>query len=327
LININYNDMILPKELKVRIRKDGSKTPLGFITYVDENGKIRAEKSWSSWGDKEIPVITNEPSKGFKLAGLTQRSADWFGSGRTMFYIIHPKGFEFEITADNLFALMGFHDIIKGEIMGELVLVWDKFSLSLISVESSDYEKYKEQTSTITSGIVAMKDLIPGHVYSDREGTTKFVYIGNYYLLLTGWEYVRGTEVISEDAARRNRWEVTEVTTIHPEKFHMFRNKRKYNDGRWEYMCCKTKKCFDTGKTDKVISIDEMNTYITKQSDKWYSGIRANHYNAACIWESKPTDEIIAKYVTEGSEENTLVRKIVDKPHKVYVEKDCKIIR
>lgn len=105
--------MYIPKELKIRVRETRTREDkldliddpynainwLAYVTYIDEKGKLRKETSWKGWGDKEIEGIDNKPLEGFRLSGTTSRSSDWFGSGRSMFYVEHPKGFRFEITS------------------------------------------------------------------------------------------------------------------------------------------------------------------------------------------------------------------------------------
>jgi hypothetical protein len=96
-----------------------------FIVFK-EGKKIRKEYSWNQWRQKEIePLdILNIPTSGFVLEKQYQRSRDWFGSGRSVWQVKHPQGFIFEITSNNLDAIISNCDIVKGEIMCECVFAW-----------------------------------------------------------------------------------------------------------------------------------------------------------------------------------------------------------
>lgn len=317
--------MNIPKELLVRIEKyeydpedEIDEMPLAYITYKDEEGKIRREGSWSKWGDEQLPKpIPNIPREGFSIAGLTQRSSDWFGSGRTMFYVNHPEGFSFEITSDNLFSLMSYCDIIGGVLQGKLILVWDGGNISLIPEDSDDYVKYSIQTKIATSGQVAMKDLVPGRVYSNREGTDKYVYIGQFYFISSRAEYYTKEGVIthvpfykysSGPFGKSPNEHHTPFLGMYIDKLHLFRTYYGPDDN-WEtkfYHTCKSKKVYDTG-VNVVETLDEFNEYNDKQDIK--HSIGSSRLRVIKAFAEKPTAAILKQYMTiDTPEYNELLK-------------------
>lgn len=185
--------MYIPKEIKVRVQSfingkydhENKKwehipqdTPLGFLTFIDEKGKLRKEVSWNGWGDKDIGSFSNEPTSGFKMESTVTRSREWFGTGRTMFRIIHPSNFKFEITANNLNEICLNHVINKGVIEDKCVIAWDGLNLSLIPTSSEDYLEHTKHTEVITNGIVKPSELVIGKPYQDRNGRFYGYYLG-----------------------------------------------------------------------------------------------------------------------------------------------------
>lgn len=304
--------MNIPDKFKVRTQGK-EKNPLAYITYVDEEGKLRSEGSWKKWGDKELPNdFYNTPMAGFKLAGLTQRSADWFGSGRTMFYVIHPYGFTFEISSDNLFALMSHHDIIKGEIMGELILVWDKSAISLIPKDSAEFKNYSKQTKIVGSGTIPMKSLIPGRIYSNREGDDKVVYAGQFYKLLCITAYISPIGQLKKERKTENYKLFDSAVYNYPiflldiERIHFF---KKYYDEKITheyYTEYKSKKVYDTGK-DTKLSYD-IKKHVDRRLKDGHPDIFRNSYTypikdgyAMAITEERPD---VMPWITKGTPEN-----------------------
>jgi len=310
--------MNIPKEILVRVH--AGKNPLSFMTYVDEEGKIRSEYSWNGWGQKQLKKpVTNIPREGFKISGLTKRSSDWFGSGRTLFYIDHPEGYHFEITSDNLLALMGHHDIIGGVIQGKLLLVWDGRKMSLITAESDEYKKYTVQTSVIASGTVKMSELIPGHVYSNRDGNDKNTYYGSKYLISAtpGYKSREHDGFTSYYYSyRHNRHTHYPVIEVRIEKVHVFSG-YSYNGEKHTFNTCLTKKCYDTGKTKSVSTIEELKGTLAK--DKHWMG---HSRYAIEMFNTRPSKDEIAKYLDKESDEcQTMIKRLDSKEHK-----SCEII-
>lgn len=179
--------MYIPESVKVRVRHDKqydnattektNNIPLGFVTYVDEKGLLKKEKSWNGWGDEYIGEFANKPLEGYKLENMVTRSRDYFGSGRTLYRVIHPDGFSFEISTDNLFEICMEGSVKNGEFIGKYLLAWEGQTLILLGEESSDYSRYVEVTKLVHQGNIKPSDLVIGQPYQDKNGK----YIGHYY--------------------------------------------------------------------------------------------------------------------------------------------------
>lgn len=191
--------MYIPKEVKVKIRyeqrwdhvaqkyiitNESDPGPhLGYATYVDEKGKLRKETSWNGWGNKHLGDFANVPKRGFKLEKAISRSRDWFGSGRTMFRMIHPDNFIFEISANNLNEIILSCNLNKGEIDDECVLAWDGLNLALIPCSTDEYLEHSKTTEKIENGALKPSDLIVGNAYQDRNARYIGHYIGKFYII------------------------------------------------------------------------------------------------------------------------------------------------
>ena len=138
--------MNVPKIIKIgyQKRKDTYTGMLGYVTYIDEKGKHRKEKSWNSWRDHSIGYITltNEPTEGFvlnkKVGGY--RYSNW-EQRATYCRVYDPRGFEFEISIENLLYVLDYCSSIIGKgLEGEFVYAWSGPELILLPISSPDYK-------------------------------------------------------------------------------------------------------------------------------------------------------------------------------------------
>ncbi len=142
----------IPKEVIVGYdqRSDTYTSKLAFVTYKDELKKeIRFVNSWQNWRDKTIEPDTfiNEPTHGFVLNKF-DNGRGWGHYDRAEFVRVYdPRGFEIEISIDNLLQIIQHNGISKGNLIeGELVYGWAPSArkLSLIPVTSQDYKNFKK---------------------------------------------------------------------------------------------------------------------------------------------------------------------------------------
>ncbi len=173
--------LYIPQLIKVGFQKrdDTYTGKLGYVIYRDDKKVWRKEKSWNGWRDEKVkPVeLENVPHSGFHLNKGVERYGYW-GSGRSMCRVYDDRGFEFEITIDNLmFILMG-SDCSKRELAGEFVYSWNGMELVLLPVNSQEYEESKKFTS-LQGGKVNTKDLIEGATYVTKKGS-KLIYLGKF---------------------------------------------------------------------------------------------------------------------------------------------------
>ncbi|MBR3280537.1 MAG: hypothetical protein IKI57_01645 [Clostridia bacterium] len=181
--NINW---FIPQKIHVGFRKreDTFTGKLGYVIYFDEKGKLRKENSWNSWRDILIPPVTydNVPSDGFiinkNVGGY--KSYYWYGFRKSYIRIFDPRGFEFEITLDNLIYILKCSNCIDSTLQGKFVYAWDGTELVLMPLNSGDYEDLnKLNHSRFNKTKITSKNIVVGGTYLDRSGK-KLVYLGKF---------------------------------------------------------------------------------------------------------------------------------------------------
>ena len=115
-----------PKEIYVGI--SGLKwedNPLAYVTYKKSNGKIAKEVSFNNWCSEksERKTFENTPQKGFKVLFTVGGCKSGWNVRQTYFRVVDPRGFEFEIVADNFVNILQNSVINKGVIDGDIVLI------------------------------------------------------------------------------------------------------------------------------------------------------------------------------------------------------------
>lgn len=113
--------LFIPKKLNVGFNKrtDTYTGQLAYIIYWDSKNKLRKEESWTKWRDKSIPnqELDNDPIEGFILnrnIGGGSRSWDW-NARREKIRVFDPRGFEFEITIENVLYILQECTSTKGK--------------------------------------------------------------------------------------------------------------------------------------------------------------------------------------------------------------------
>lgn len=203
------NIFIAPK-IKVGFQKrsDTFTGQLAYIIYYDEKGKLRKEKSWETWRDKTIDPqeFDNAPMDGFTLnKDIKRYSGGWFSSNRTMIRVHDPRGFEFEVTTENLIGILMHTDCLRRGLIGQFVYAWAGTELVLLPTNSEEYQNATKYTSGLAKN-VSTKSLVPGVSYrTKREGDV--IYMGR----LNWYEY-KGALYCNKLGVRRE------------EKVHVFTN-------------------------------------------------------------------------------------------------------
>lgn len=184
--------MDIPNTIKVRIREErGSDIPLGYATFYDmSTKKLRKDKSWNAWGDKELGEFPNVPKAGFAVVGHESRNSG-YNSSRTLFRIKHPDGFLFEIELGNFFDLLNSHTIEKGLFQGNFVLGWNENTLMLISNESELYHSSIELKRQVDKGYV--RDFEIGKAYKLKGGQFVGYYAGQRTVAAIKYENITPT--------------------------------------------------------------------------------------------------------------------------------------
>lgn len=182
-MNSDVQNLFIPEKLNVGFKKregtfDGN---LAYIIYYDEKGKLRKEQSWDTWRDKKITALAldNKPQKGLIINKGIKRHGYHFGSGRSMARIYDPRGFEFEVSVDNLIGIINQSNIDLSEIVEECVYAWAGTELILLPTNSEQYKSALIHTENKNSKI-SLKDLKVGQTYSLKNSESLHVYIGHY---------------------------------------------------------------------------------------------------------------------------------------------------
>jgi len=180
------SSLFVPDKINVGFQdRSGTYTgKLAYVIYWDARGKLRKETSWEGWRDTKIDnlVAENVPTSGFvlnKKAG--DYKYDW-NHRQAYARVYDPRGFEFEITIDNLLFILECCDMFKGKgIDGELVYAWDGKELVLLPVNSPDYKEIMEYNKIIKENKTFKgKDLKLGYKYLDKDGK-EWIYLGRFH--------------------------------------------------------------------------------------------------------------------------------------------------
>lgn len=173
----------IPEKLKIGFvkRSETFDGQLSYVIFYDEKGVLRKEKSWQGWRDKSIePIdVPNTPVSGLSLNKSIRRYGYHFGGGRNMIRVYDPRGFEYEITPDNLLGIMNHVDVLKGELQGEFVYSYSGSDMILLPVNSEQYKAAKQHTENKNTKVSA-KSLIAGQVYPTKSGG-RVLYLGKHW--------------------------------------------------------------------------------------------------------------------------------------------------
>lgn len=185
--------MFLPKEIKVgyRERSDTYTGKLAYVIYIDEKGKVRKEKSFESWRSHDIPTeqFENEPTSGFVLNKKAGGYSTGWNHRQTYVRIYDPRGFEFEISIENLLYILDNTSSIIGKgLEGEFVYAWSGSDLVLVPVNAPEYEELKKLNDLRhKKDFVKAKDLKVGATYLTKNNS-EIVFLGKFDEYEYGWK-------------------------------------------------------------------------------------------------------------------------------------------
>lgn len=179
-------NIFIPKKIRVGFQKrdDTYTKQLAYVIYYDEKDKLRKQKSWESWRNKNIKPqdYENTPRSGFvlnkKVGGY---ASDWGNFRQAYVRVYDPYGFEFEITIPNLLFILENTSSIKGKgLEGEFVYAWDGADLLLIPTSSPDYIAMSDFSNMVDNHErIRIKDLVPGGTYRDKKNND-LIYLGKF---------------------------------------------------------------------------------------------------------------------------------------------------
>lgn len=282
----------IPKKIKVgyQNRYDTYTKKLAYVIYYDEKNKLRKETSWNNWRDEKIEPddFDNEPTRGFVLnKKVGDYSGDWGNHRQAYCRIYDPRGFEFEITINNLLYILENCDCLKGKgLDGEFVYGWDRKDLILIPVDSPDYKEIKTRTDKIQNGKKFKgKDLIIGATYLTKNNE-QWIYMGRF----DKWEKLINTFKrewywsLNEDRDGKWEFDLDDTWTLVPNnKNTAYKNvnKGKYY---WFYIghdnySSFQKYRFEARKSIGDILIDCVDEKPSQNYAEYFDDLENNHFN------------------------------------------------
>jgi len=157
---------------------------VGEIKTLKE--KLRKKVSWNGWRDKNIdPLdIENIPISGFVLNKKVGGYSSGWNHRSTYTRVYDPRGFEFEISVENLLYILEHCDSLKGKgLQGEFVYGYEGKDLVLVPVNDPQYKSFKRRSDNLFNPIkIKTKDLIIGNTYQMKNQENR-VYLGRQTLV------------------------------------------------------------------------------------------------------------------------------------------------
>lgn len=190
------SNIFIPKTINVgyRNRDDTYTGKLAYVIYYDEKGKLRKETSWNSWRDKDIPndEFENVPTEGFVLNKKAGDYSTRWDHRHAYCRVYDPRGFEFEISIENLLYILENTTCIPGKgLQGEFVYGWDGTDLVLMPVVAPDYKQIAAYNKIVHNNeSIKTRDLVLGATYLTKENT-EWIYMGRFETYGYGYEFVQ----------------------------------------------------------------------------------------------------------------------------------------
>lgn len=182
--NIKKNNFFIPKKLAIGFQeRQGTYTgKLGYVTYYDNKGIMRKDKSWAGWRNTDIEplYVDNTPTEGFVLNKSVGGGRGW-DARNTWTRVWDPRGFEFEISIENLLWILEWCACSPGKgLEGKFVYGWYGTELILMPTNTEEYKvssEFSAQMYNKTS--FKEKDLVPGTLYKVKgKNDNELVFIG-----------------------------------------------------------------------------------------------------------------------------------------------------
>ena len=174
----------IPEKIRVGYerRSDTYSGKLGYVIYY-RGKKLAKEQSWNNWIDKTLGYndYDNVPTEGFVL----NRSAGGYATGwnhrRTYIRVYDPRGFEIEISTENLLFILENCDCLKGKgLEGKFIYSWDGKDLVLLPCNSVDYQDNMKRIKKTVAANLTPGSLVIGKTYKVKDfgNMLDLVYLG-----------------------------------------------------------------------------------------------------------------------------------------------------
>lgn len=173
---MNFFDELYVGFQRDRYNTDENPRLLGFaVPYDKTKASEKRQSTVNNWRQKDINprIIENKPTRGFKLLQVVSR----YSTSNKLFRVLDPRGFELEISSDNLLDIALASTIVKGEIIEECV--WASSHNGAYLMPSSD-ERYSFYVNKKQTGDKVK--MAEGNYYvSVRNMVSVFRYEGIYH--------------------------------------------------------------------------------------------------------------------------------------------------
>jgi len=127
----------------------------------------------------EPKEYNNEPLEGYVLNKKVGGYDTGWNHRQTYCRVYDPRGFEFEITIENLlYILENTNSIVGKGLEGKFILGWVDKKIVLIPEKSPDYKQMMNFTN-VQSNKLSAKELVDGYVYVNKT-LLKKVYLGKH---------------------------------------------------------------------------------------------------------------------------------------------------
>jgi hypothetical protein len=176
------------------------RTKLGFMTPYEENAAFEKRKAtilqWlksyknsqsiyengrfvrSEPDPNSQTVHDNVPLDGFTITDDIKRV--YWGGGNVVFRVMDPRGFELEISSQNLMMLISHTDLLKGVIQGKCLWGRDGATNILLHETSEEYASAIKAAETVKRpSKIAASMLRVGGVYRNSQGQV-LKYLGKF---------------------------------------------------------------------------------------------------------------------------------------------------
>lgn len=120
-------NILIPNKINVGYRKCNHTYTgqLGFVTYFDHEDRLCKEQSWNDWRNPYLGnhIYENKPLSGFVL-NKNEDNNRCYNMKHSHIIIYDPRGFEFEITIENLLYILRNTNCINRKLEDEFVFGW-----------------------------------------------------------------------------------------------------------------------------------------------------------------------------------------------------------
>ena len=258
--------------------------PLGFATPYEENAAFEKRKKtvddWTRNG-KPAQYFDNVPMEGFSISGVVSR---WRTSNK-LFRIDDPRGFQLEISSDNLFRLIDCTTIANGTFMNKLVWGRDGAQNWLWPANSEEYKKYLKGPSDYVHQ--------PGDVINILTGTDigHHVYVGKFYChILSKNSHERGSRYFGRSDYKQ--WYTYDDMGVDPKPFYVYRyfdpnRSDSYKSGRLSFRRSPVKKGTYERANDLAKMVAPTNV-VQSEWEHFYSNTAHSWKSVAKMLDSKP---------------------------------------